>query len=149
MKEKFLVPVLVIGLVGLVGGMFTDPGMTWYNSLNLPSITPSGAFIGSVWTVLYVLIIISWILFLKKGQNPLIHALFFINAILNLLWSYLFFSQHSILGAFSEIWILNLSTVVLIYLLWKRYRLSAQLLIPYFAWVSFATYLNYLILSLN
>lgn len=149
MKEKFLVPIVVIGFIALVGGLFTDPGMTWYNSLNLPDITPSGGFIGSVWTVLYILIIISWIQFLKKGERGVPHGLYFINAILNLLWSYIFFSQHNIAGAFVEIWALNLSTVVLIYLLWKDHRLSAYLLLPYFAWVSFATYLNYLILSLN
>lgn len=149
MKEKFLVPIVVIGLIALVGGLFTDPGMTWYNTLNLPDITPPGVFIGSVWTVLYVLIIISWIQFLKKGEQRMIHGLYIINAVLNLLWSYIFFAQNNISGAFFEIWILNLSTVCLIYLLWKDYRLSAYLLLPYFVWVSFATYLNYLVLSLN
>lgn len=149
MKEKFLVPIVVFGLVALVGGFFTDPGMTWYNSLNLPDITPSGGFIGSVWTILYFLIIASWIRFLQKGGGRWIHGWYFVNAGLNLLWSYIFFSQHNIAGAFVEIWLLNISTLVLICLMWKKYRWSAYLLFPYFIWVSFATYLNYLVLSLN
>lgn len=144
-------PIGFVALVAWVGNVLTMPEIDgWYQTLALPSWTPSGAVIGSVWTVLFILLAIAGILFLKNSK-PRERAgflmLYVLNGILNVGWSYLFFNQHNIYGAFVEIWFLNLTIVGLIYLLWRKHRAAAWLLVPYFLWVSFATYLNWQILN--
>jgi tryptophan-rich sensory protein len=126
--------------------------MGWYDSLRLPAIAPDGSVIGLVWTVIYILSTIAAILFWNspRGKNfMLIAGLFLFNAFLNMFWSFLFFTLHLFWWAIAEMVLLNLVNLALILLLWKYNRKSAILLVPYFLWVFFATYLAYLIGSLN
>jgi len=146
-----LIPLFVIAVAG-IGSWFTSQGMSWYHTLHFPAITPSGAFIGGVWTILFILLTVAAILYWQKSRDEeraSFLALFILNGVLNTFWSYLFFYSHNIAGAFIEVWFLNLTVLLLIITLWRRYRAAAYLLIPYLVWVSFATYLNWLILRLN
>ena len=149
---KYIVPLLVI-LLSIAGGAVTTPNLDWYYMLNLPSFTPPGNIIGIVWTVIYVLLAISILRFLHKSQNQsnriAILWLFLVNGALNFYWSYLFFGLQNIDAALVEIFFLNFTTIVLIYLLKGRHPVSAWLLVPYFGWVSFATYLLYTVWALN
>jgi len=148
----FLIPSVVI-LVAGSGSLITQSGLTWYHSLQLPDIAPDGGLIGIVWTIIFILSAISTLLvWNQKPSNPnfkWIVKLFITNAILNVGWSYLFFGLHRIGWPIAEMVILNLTTIILIVLLWKRTLWSAILLIPYVVWVVFATYLAYLIWLLN
>lgn len=152
MIKYFSIPVAVF-LAAWLGSSLTTPNLVWYYTLNLPSFTPSGGVIGAVWTILFILIALSWVAYRRSAKSanddPRILPLYLLNLVLNVGWSYLFFYSRSIGGAFVEIWFLNLSIALLIFLLWQHHRASSFLLIPYFAWVSFATYLNYLILIAN
>jgi benzodiazapine receptor len=76
-------------------------------------------------------------------------VLFLVNAGLNLAWSWLFFEQHLLGPAVWEAGLLGLSVIVLIILIWPFSKLAAWLLVPYGGWVIFATYLTYLIWTLN
>lgn len=134
------------------GSWLTSGGMDWYDTLTLPMIAPDGAFIGSAWTIIFFLSTISAILFWnteRKKNFELIAGLFLANAFLNVFWSFLFFTAHFLFWPIVEMIILNLTNVALVYFLWHYKRTSAYLLMPYFIWVSFATYLAYLIYSLN
>jgi tryptophan-rich sensory protein len=153
MKLNYFVIPLTVFMASFFGSRITTSGMDWYRSLSLPSWTPAGWAIGLVWTFIFTLGVISVILFWNLQSGPShfywIIALFVLNIILNVLWSYLFFGQHLIGLAVAEAVILGLSVLSLIILIWPFSKLSASLLIPYCGWVFFASYLTYSIWSLN
>ncbi len=150
-----LIPLITI-LVAWLGARFTSRGVReWYPSLRKPSWTPPGAVIGAVWVVLYVLAstsaFIVWNLsFLSFTGVPVaITAVFLANAALNAFWSYAFFARRR-MGA--AIWVclsLDATIVGLIQMLGPIDRMAAWLLVPYAAWVTFASYLNYRVWAMN
>lgn len=149
----FIIPLITIA-VAVAGNMLTTGDMTWYQTLNLPPIAPPGSYIGLAWTVIFVLSTIAAVLFWKqkkKNQNttPWIVTLLITNALLNVFWSWIFFAQHQLGWAIVEMVLLNLTNLALIIIFWKKYRVSAYLWLPYFLWVSFATYLATQIWLLN
>ena len=153
MKLNYFVIPLIVLAVAWLGGQLIGSGMTWYRTIKLPSFTPPGSIIGLVWTIVFILSAISAIIFWNKtaADNRFywIIAIFIANAILNIAWSYLFFNQHLLGLATIEAAILDLSVIALIILLWPISKISAGLLVPYAGWAAFATYLTYLVWSLN
>lgn len=155
MKTKFnyfAIPAFII-FISWAGSSITQSNMDWYKTLKLPSLAPPGYFIGLVWTTIFILCAISVMLFWNKIPRSknfnLIAMLFILNGVLNYFWSFLFFGQQMIGWSVVEMIFLNLTVAALIYLLWNEKRQSAYLLIPYFVWVCFATYLAFNIWSLN
>ncbi len=148
----FIIPLITI-IVSLTGSYITSAGMEWYATIKLPSFTPPGSVIGTVWTILFILATIAALLFWNRGQRGLKFNLtvifFLLNGLLNILWSYLFFGQHLIGLAIWEAGLLGLSVLILIILLWPKLKLAAWLLVPYLLWVGFATYLTYNVWLLN
>lgn len=141
-------------LVAVTGSLFTTPEIpTWYNSLDLPSWTPSGSIIGLVWTIIFILTACSAILIWQNAPRNRrfwrIVFLFILNGVLNVGWSYLFFNQHLIGASIVEMLVLNATTIALVILTWPINRLAATLLFPYVGWVTFATYLAYSVWQLN
>jgi tryptophan-rich sensory protein len=150
-KINYIVIPLIIALVALVGNLITSGGMSWYNTLHRPGSAPQGWFIGAVWTVIFILSMIASLLYWnsKEKKSKILIFLLIINAILNVLWSLLFFSFHLLGWPVAEIIVLNLVNLAIIILFWKKHRVSAILWIPYFLWVGFATYLAYSFLAIN
>jgi tryptophan-rich sensory protein len=149
----FTIPLIAI-LVAYFGNIVTNSGLdNWYYNLNLPSIAPEGWFIGLMWTIIYILTTISVLIVWNKLKQDkdfkLIIGLFVVNAFLNFLWTYLFFGLNFIYTAFLEMIVLNIINLWLIIILRKKNLIASLLIIPYFIWVCFATYLTYLILTLN
>ena len=153
MKVNYIIIPLITILVVLTGSLLTGWGMSWYHNLNLMSWTPAGSLIGMVWTILFILSLISVLIVYNKTNRDsafwLIMILFAVNAALNMTWTFLFFVLHFLSLAIIEAFILGLSVVALIILIWPRAKLPAVLLIPYAGWVFFATYLSYNIWLLN
>ena len=149
----YVLIILVVVAVSVVGGSFTGGGMEWYRTLTLPTFTPPGSVIGMVWTVIYILSGIAAALLWRDRnritRSRLILGLLLANAVLNTLWSFVFFTAHLLGWAIVEMMVLNLTTLWIIILAGHRQRLAAYLLLPYFAWVSFATYLAWTIWRLN
>lgn len=151
---KLLASILGCELVGILGTIFTTPSIpTWYSSLNKPFFSPPNWIFGPVWTILYLLMGVSFYLILKIGwkQKKVKDALKFFLAqlALNFIWSPLFFGLKSpLLGLITIIamWVLIVITMKKFYPLSK---VAFYLLIPYLLWVSFATILNASILILN
>lgn len=139
--------------VGAIGSIATTPEIPgWYAGLHKPSWTPPSAVFGPVWTTLYVLMgIAAWLVWRAGGfsaqARPL--AWFLVQLALNLAWSFLFFAAHQVGWALVDIvllWCAILATAVA----FRRVsRLAAWLLVPYLAWVSYATALNAAIWSMN
>jgi tryptophan-rich sensory protein len=74
---------------------------------------------------------------------------FGVQLVLNVLWSFLFFGLQSPFLGFIEILILWMSIAITIFLFYRVQQTAAFLLIPYLAWVSFATLLTYTVWILN
>lgn len=148
----FFIPLIAV-IVAYFGKTITEEGMAWYNTLDLPSIAPEGKIIGLVWTIIYILTTISALMVWNKLKQDksfkIIISLFIINAFLNWLWTYLFFGLHLIVLSILEMVVLNLINLILIVILSKKNPVASALLIPYFLWVSFATFLAYGILTIN
>ncbi len=139
-------------LVAAIGGVLTDTG-PWFRALNKPSWQPPDSVFGPVWTTLYALIAASaalgWCDARDRRERIMLVGLFVLNGILNVGWSLLFFHLQRPTWALVEIVVLWLSIAVLIVFLWRFSRRAALLLVPYIAWVTFATALTATIVRLN
>jgi translocator protein len=152
-KLHYVIAPLAVVLVAICGSLLTSGGMTWYDTLSLPNIAPPGSFIGLVWTIIFILsaiaIVLWWGRAKRDPERGTVLGLFIANGLLNVGWSGLWFGLHQLGWGIVEMTMLNLTTLLIIVLLWKRYRASAWLLMPYLVWVTFATYLAFLIWRLN
>lgn len=150
---KLVVSVLFTVGIGSLGGLFTMSEIQgWYAGLQKPSFNPPNWLFGPVWSMLYLLMGISFYLIWKQPVSTVRNVgltLFVIQFILNFFWSILFFNQHLIAAALLEMvfmWIFILLTMI-----WfaKLSPTAAWLLLPYLCWVSFATVLTAAIWKLN
>lgn len=147
----FIVPtVMLLGfLSGQVGGDASSP---WFQSLAKPSTFPPPATFGIVWSILYILMGLALALVCAawgaRGRGAAITA-FIVQFVLNLSWSPVFFGAHEITAALVILGVLDLLVIVTILLFWQVRRAAALLLLPYLAWILFATLLNWQFLQLN
>jgi tryptophan-rich sensory protein len=135
-------------IVGFVIGQLSRPG-EWYLKLNKPKLTPPSYVFGIAWSILYLLIGISYYLALKNRSIeywiiPLLHL------VLNYIYTPLIFMYNRLLES-AILTTLILITAVIVMILFYSYdnKISAYLLIPYILWLSFANYLAWSIYILN
>lgn len=146
----FIVLCLVIGALG--GAVTASSVTSWYPTLAKPSFNPPNAVFGPVWTVLYVLMAVAgWRIWRAvdwdTARGPL--AMFALQLALNLSWSVAFFGLRSIPLAFAIIVALDLVVTATALAFRRIDRGAAVLLLPYLAWIVFATVLNFAIWRLN
>jgi translocator protein len=149
---KLLIAIGVSELAGIFGSVFTVSAIpTWYATLAKPALNPPSWVFGPVWATLYLLIGISLWLVWKSSSKEKSKAiwLFAFQLALNAIWSPIFFGAQSIGSALAVIVLLWAAIVLTILIFKKISRIAAWLLVPYLLWVSFASYLNYAIWSLN
>lgn len=126
--------------------------MLWYQTLNKPYITPPAWVFTGVWIILYFLMTVSLLLFLKKPSvcsKKLPLTVFFIQLALNILWPYVFFGAQNTELAAAICIILLIFVLLTIRLFYGVSKASAYLLLPYFLWLCLAAYLNIEIVRLN
>lgn len=145
---------MVCQLAGIIGSIFTTPSISgWYASLQKPFFNPPSWLFGPVWIFLFFLMGLSLYLVIKKDSKDkevrkgLI--IFAIQLILNIGWSFLFFSLHNPFYAFLEIIVLWIAILLTILQFKKIDGESWSLLLSYLIWVSFAALLNFSIWRLN
>lgn len=145
-----LVPfLLAVTAVAVVGGLAAGSAGATYRDLTLPSFAPPSWLFGPVWSVLYVMIAVAgWLLWRARGWD-VAAGLWVAQLGLNLAWTPLFFAASAYTLALVDIVLLVLAVLGLIALAWRRSRVAAWLLVPYAAWVAFATALNAAIVALN
>ncbi len=155
-KQRFLgvlIAVLVTLCAGLVGNLLgADAIATWYASLEKPSWNPPNWIFGPVWTILYVLMGIAAYLVWEKTKDSSRRAalvVYGVQLFLNALWSIIFFTFKQPAIAFGEIVIMWITILATIILFWRIRPLAAALLLPYIAWVTFASVLNFAVWQLN
>jgi len=138
--------------VGGLGGALTDLG-AWYDALIQPAWKPPDWAFGPAWTSIFLLCAaagtVSWLAAAHAGQRRTIAVAFALNALLNLLWSVLFFQAQRPDWSLIEVAILWLSVLSLIVICGRVSKLAAALLLPYLAWVAFASTINYGVVQLN
>lgn len=143
--KAILIPVLVGVLVGLITSDAMD-----YQMLKQPLLAPPGWVFPVVWTFLYVLMGISYgILKTNNLVDRDVNFIYYLQLVVNALWSIFFFVFKWRL--FSFIWILLLAILVIsmINIFYNRNKLAGLLQIPYILWIAFASYLNLSIFLLN
>jgi benzodiazapine receptor len=151
---KLAVSVLVPITAGLIGTFFTTSSIpTWYAALNKPFFSPPNWLFAPVWTVLYILMGVSfyliWIKGFKSKKSREAAYLFGVQLALNTVWSPVFFGlKNTVLGL-----VIIILMLLYIYKTIKAFapinKSASLLLYPYFAWVTFATLLNASIFALN
>jgi len=90
-----------------------------------------------------------WNYYESYFKRRLFSFLYFINGIFIYLWSYLFFGQHDMAGAFYVIIGIIIVAELMIITAFHNNKRASYILIPYLLWILFATYLNATIIILN
>lgn len=149
-----LVTVPGIVLLGFLGSVVSGSGVgnPWFDSLVKPSLYPPPQVFGIVWSVLYVMLGVAFALVLSargawwRGRAAIA---FLVQLALNLAWSPVFFGLHDIRAAMIVIVVLDALVLVTVVLFWRVRRVAGLLLLPYLAWIGFATLLNWEFLQAN
>ena len=154
--NKIIKLILCIALtlsIGAISGIATSSGINnWYVTLNKPVFNPPNYLFGPVWTLLYILMGVSFYLILQSKNVTLKNRaimIFFIQLFLNFCWSFLFFKFQLVGIAFIEIIFIWVSIIIMIVAFYKISKIASWLQIPYLLWVSFASVLNGSIWILN
>lgn len=137
---------------GSVGAMASARAATFYGQLSQPSWAPPAWLFGPVWSVLYLcMAVAAWLVWRERGFKGAAGALwlFIIQLVANALWTWLFFVLHAGALSMAEILLLWLLIAATIVKFWPVQRLAALLLVPYLAWVSFASGLTLSLWRLN
>lgn len=152
LKNNIAIFVICISvlIVAILGSVFVNFGMDWYNTLEKPSQWIPNFVIPIVWTIIYLLfIVILSILNKNKLLNNKIIIYCVLNAILNILCCLIFFTLNQLLIG-NIIIILNLfAGTVLIFLLNKTNKFYIYFLYLYPIWLAIATSLNFALWIIN
>jgi translocator protein len=144
----------VLGCIG-VGGLsaLISPRDQWFDNLVKPVWMPPNWVFAPVWSTLYAMMGVALFLVLQKGWNAggvkWAAALFAVQLVLNFAWSPVFFRFHSLGGSVSLIIALWLMIAWTVAAFWSVRDWAGVLLLPYWAWVTFATALNTAIWRMN
>lgn len=150
---KLIVSVLLTVGLGTLSGLLTASEITtWYATLVKPSFNPPNFLFAPVWIILYTLMAISFYLIWNEEPSPKRDkalALFIIQMVFNILWSFIFFNQHAIFLAFLDIVLMWLFIIFSMVAFYKINPKASLLLVPYIIWISFAMLLNFAIWNFN
>ncbi len=150
MKIAFPSTVLFGGI--LIGLLTRNRRDQWIKKLIRPKLNPLGWIFGPVWSTLYIMIGISGYLVWSVDMsfsNSKVWRVYFLQLLLNYAWPPLFFHFHNLFGSLVEIIALWGSILWNISAFYKVNSTAGLLLIPYYIWVSFASYISFEIWRLN
>jgi tryptophan-rich sensory protein len=143
---------LISFAAGAIGSLATIPNISsWYDQLDKPPLLPPNWVFGPVWTLLYLLMGISLALVMlhRSDDKRSAYMWFGVQLVLNALWSIVFFGLHLPWLA-AVIVIALIASVVMTMIKFRQFvPVASWLLVPYVAWICFATYLNVGVAILN
>lgn len=148
-----IVAVLGTEAIGALSGIAAGGDfVTYFDALRKPPLTPPPVAFGPAWTALYLLMgVAAWLVW-REGltrRTALALGLFVAQLTLNFAWSLIFFGRQRLGIALIEILALWMTILATVIAFWRVRTAAGALLLPYLAWVSFATYLNAGIWRLN
>lgn len=145
----YLKSILIPVGVGLIIGAITSSSIE-YNNLIQPVLAPPSILFPIVWTILYLLMGISYGMLKSKNLvNSEIRFIYYLQLFVNSMWSIIFFTFEWRLFAFIWILILILLIIMMIIKFYSKDKLAGLIQIPYLLWSLFASYLNFSIYLLN
>ena len=150
MKEKIkyafylLLPIIGGSIIGLLTNNSID-----YKELVKPPLSPPSIIFPIAWSIIYILLGISYFLYKKENNNKLIDIIYYIQLFVNFSWTIIFFILKLRFIAILWIILLDILVITLIIKFFQKKKISAYLLIPYLLWILFATYLTIGIYILN
>jgi len=149
-----LLTVPIFELLGAASGWVSNSGFGngWFDALQKPSFMPPGAAFGIVWPILYALLGIAVAMIhalpaSDKKRRAL--TLFYAQLVLNFLWSPVFFAAHDMRAALIIIIMMIAMSAGAAGQFFRLRAVAGYLMVPYLAWLIFATTLNTTILNLN
>jgi tryptophan-rich sensory protein len=145
--------VVLVNLLGGTPAVLGGPDSAWFAALTKPALFPPTWLFGIVWTLLFSLLGIAVFLVAREGlgerQVRVALGLFALQFAFNIAWTPTFFTLQQPLAALGVIIVLDVLLVPTIWAFDRVDRRAALLLVPYLAWVLFATVLNYQFWALN
>ena len=159
-SAKLFICILICEGTGIISSLLSNvKDNAWFDTLLKPSWNPPAYLFAPVWTILYLMMAISlWMIWSRESSSSTAQerkikstafGLFAAQLFLNFWWSIIFFKFHSTTFALVDIVLMVITIGITIYYFAKISTKAAALLIPYIAWVSFATMLNFKIFLLN
>ena len=143
--KSILIPVIIGGIVGIIISKFID-----YDTLIKPFLAPPAIIFPIVWTILYILMGISYGILKNAGlADENVDLIYYLQLGINALWSIFFFVFDWKLFSFFWILLLILCVIAMIIRFECRNKVAGLLQIPYLLWLIFAAYLNLAIYILN
>ena len=151
---KTLIISLAIPLfVGILASLLTGNGMDTFMTVTKPPLTPPGWLFPVVWTILYMLMgFASYLVLTSSGDTDKKSdaiKLYILQLIVNFFWPIIFFNKNAFWLSFFIILLLRILIALTIIAFNKVSKKAALLMLPYFIWVTFATYLTLGISLLN
>lgn len=143
--KSIILPLIVGGVIGILISNFMD-----YNIIQKPVFSPPAVVFPIVWTILYILMGISY--GILKSNNLLdldVKFIYYLQLFLNALWPILFFIFKWRLFSFIWIIFLIIAVIIMIVKFYSKNKISAFMQIPYLLWLFFAGYLNLMVYLLN
>ncbi len=142
----------VTSVAAVLGAIASLDAPAFYGQLAKPAWAPPAGVFGPVWSLLYGLMAMAaWLVWLQRGSRgvgtPL--ALFIVQLAANALWSWLFFGWHRGALAFAEVLLLLTLIAATLSAFWRVRPLAGALLLPYLAWVGFASALTWAVWQRN
>lgn len=144
---------IIYSLLPIVGGVLVGliiSGYMNYGDMVKPPLSPPSYIFPIVWTILYILMGISYFIATKDKENDKdLNQIYILQLLVNFFWPIIFFVLKMYFTAFLWIILLLILVIVMIKELLKNNKISGYLQIPYLIWLLFATYLNIGIFLLN
>jgi len=154
-RSKLDVILVALGLFAVsgIGGWITMQSIQsgWYAGLEKSPLNPPNAIFGPVWTTLYVMMFVGYVL-AKKGSQPGevdYKAIMGVNLLVNLAWSLVFFGFQNPAGGFAVIAAYFIVCILTAMKFAKYSKVAGWMIVPLIAWVGFASYLNFMVWRLN
>ncbi len=146
LKNAFYIflPIILGSITFIFIGKFID-----YNYLIQPLLAPPAIVFPIVWTIIYLLMGISFYLYKRDTLGDNIDSIYYGQLAVNILWPIIFFVLKFRFIATIWIVVLDIMVIVMLKLFFKYSRTSGVMNIPYLAWTIFATYLTFSIYLLN
>ena len=144
---------IIYSLLPIVGGVLVGliiSGYMNYGDMVKPPLSPPSYIFPIVWTILYILMGISYFIATKdNGNDKELNQIYILQLLVNFFWPIIFFVLKMYFSAFFWIILLLILVIIMIKELLKNNKISGCLQIPYLIWLLFATYLNIGIFLLN
>lgn len=141
---QLIIAVVGVELIGSLSGLLAGDIKAIYNSFTLPPFSPPDRLFGIVWPILYLMTgIVGYLIFtVRSNYRKTNLTLFIAQLFLNFIWSIVFFNASSRWTGLLIILVLDALVFFCIKEFYKSSKLAAYLMIPYFLWILFATYLT-------